>query len=406
MACGDTSSICLPIEAERSQHAPLTRVALMLFAIAAGVSVANIYCAQPLLDVLAQEFGFSKSSVGSVISVTQIGYALGLLFIVPLGDVLNRRGLVLSQLFLSAVALAIVSFAHTKQMLLIGLFLVGLLAVVVQVLVAFAASLAPPEKRGSAVGTVTSGVVLGILLARVVAGAVSDLGGWRAVYIASMLLTLLLAGALTRILPNSKAEMRSSYAQLLRSTFALYRTTPILRIRAALAFLIFAAFSALWTSLVLPLSEPPHPLSRTAIGLFGLAGVVGAIAAGRAGHLADQGRGQWTTGCGLALLLISWSCIACLHRSFPALVIGITFLDFAVQAVHVTNQAMIFAARPEAKSRLVGAYMVFYSLGSGTGALAATKAYAAFRWSGVCMLGACISTVALGLWALTTRWSE
>ncbi len=406
MACGETPSMCSPVEVERSQPEQLTTVALMLFAIAAGVSVANIYCAQPLLDALAREFSFSKSSVGSVITVTQIGYALGLLFIVPLGDLLNRRSLVLSQLSLSAVALAVVSFARTKEMLLIGLFLVGFLAVVVQVLVAFAASFAPPEKRGSAIGAVTSGVVLGILLARVIARALSDLGGWRTVYFTSMVLTFLLAGALLGILPNSRVEMRSSYPHLLRSTFALYRTTPILRIRATIAFLVFAAFSTLWTSLVLPLSEPPHPLSRTAIGLFGLAGVAGAVAAGRAGHLVDQGRGQWTTGISLAVLLVSWLCIGCLHRSFVVLVIGIIFLDFAVQAVHVTNQAMIFAARPEAKSRLVAAYMVFYSLGSGTGALAATKAYAGFHWSGVCVLGACISTVALGMWALTAVRSE
>jgi predicted MFS family arabinose efflux permease len=315
--------------------------------------------------------------------VTQIGYAVGLFFIVPLGDLVNRRQLVLTQLLLSAIVLALVGFARSEGLFLICLFFVGLLAVVVQVLVAFAASLAPTEKRGRAVGTVTSGVVLGILLARVVAGALSDIGGWRAVYVTSSLLTLVLTGALFGIVPDSASEMRTSYAQLLRSTFKLYGTTPILRVRATIALLLFAAFSTLWTSLVLPLSETPHPLSRTAIGLFGLAGVAGAVAAGRAGHLADQGRGQWTTGLGLGILLISWTCIACLHRSLLTLVIGIILLDFAVQAVHVTNQSMIFAARPEAKSRLVAAYMVFYSVGSGVGAAAATRTYAAFHWAGV-----------------------
>jgi predicted MFS family arabinose efflux permease len=234
MGCGISSSICSPIEAEGSQPAQLTRVTQLLFAIAAGVSVANIYCAQPLLGALAQEFGFSKSSVGSVITVTQIGYALGLLFIVPLGDLLNRRRLVLSQLSLSAIALAVVSFAHAREMLLIGLFLVGLLAVVVQVLVAFAASLAPPEKRGSAVGAVTGGVVLGILLARVVAGAVSDFGGWRAVYLTSMLLTLLLTGALLGILQirglRCEARMRTFSAQLLRFTAQLPSCASVQRL--------------------------------------------------------------------------------------------------------------------------------------------------------------------------------
>ena len=406
MSCGKHLAACSRIEVERSQPEQLTRAALLLFALAAGISVANIYCAQPLLDAMAQEFGFNRSSVGAVILVTQIGYAVGLLLIVPLGDLLNRRRLVLTQLSLSAIVLALVGFAHSEELLLIGLFFVGLLAVVVQVLVAFAASLAPVEKRGRTVGTVTSGVVLGILLARVVAGALSDIGGWRAVYLTSSLLTLVLTGALFRIVPDSKPEMRSSYPQLLRSTFALYRTTPVLRVRATIALLLFAAFSALWTSLVLPLSEPAHPLSRTAIGLFGLAGVAGAVAAGRAGHLVDQGRGQWTTGIGLGLLLISWACIACLHQSLLMLVIGIILLDFAVQAVHVTNQSMIFAARPEAKSRLAAAYMIFYSVGSGVGALAATTTYAAFHWSGVCALGASFSMTALAIWALTRSMSQ
>jgi predicted MFS family arabinose efflux permease len=387
----------MPCVAEKPS-VQISRRVLLLFAFAAGVSVANIYCAQPLLDSMSREFGFTPSSAGSIIAVTQAGYAAGLIFIVPLGDLLNRRRLIVSQLTLSALALAVVGLAQIKELLLLGLFFVGLLAVVVQVLVAFSASLVAPESRGRAVGTVTSGVVLGILLARVVAGALSDLGGWRSVYLASSLLTLLLAYALHRVLPDSRAEVQSSYAQLLRSTFALYRTTPILRVRAALAFFLFAAFSTLWTSMVLPLSAGTPPLSHTAIGSIGLAGVAGAIAAGRAGRLADQGRGQWTTGVALGLLLVSWICIGCLHRSFLAFLLGVVVLDFAVQAVHVTNQSMIFAARPEAKSRLVAAYMVFYSLGSGAGAFASTTIYGAFQWRGVSVLGACISAAALLMW--------
>jgi predicted MFS family arabinose efflux permease len=406
MLCEESSTTYSQFEAERSRPARFTKFVLLLFAITAGVSVANIYCTQPLLDTLAEEFGFSRQSIGSIITIAQFGYAMGLLFIVPLGDLLNRRRLVLSQLYLSAIVLVLVSFAHAKPMLLIGMFFVGLLAVVVQVLVAFAASLTLPEERGHAVGTVTSGVVLGILLARTAAGILSDIGGWRTVYFTSALLTLLLACALFRVLPTSKTGMQSSYTQLLRSTFALYFTTPVLRIRAAIAFLVFAAFSTLWTSLVLPLSAPPHPLSHTAIGLFGLAGVAGAVAAGRAGRLVDRGWGQWTTAAGLGLLLVSWIFIAFLHHSLPTLILGIILLDFAVQAVHVTNQSMIFAARPEAKSRLVAAYMVFYSLGSGVGALAATRTYAAFHWSGVCALGACISTAALGIWASTSSKAQ
>ena len=279
---------------------------------------------------------------------------------------------------------------------------------VVQVLVAFAASLAPPEERGRAVGTVTSGIVLGILLARTASGILSDLAGWRSVYLISALLTLLLACALFHVLPEPEPQIRGSYPRLLHSVVELYLTLSILRVKAFITLLIFAAFGTLWTSLVLPLSAPPHSLSRTAVGLFGLAGVAGAVAAGRAGRLADQGFGQWTTGISLGLLLVAWLFIACLHRPFVMLVIGIVLLDFAVQAVHVTNQSMIFATCPEAKSRLVAAYMIFYSLGSGLGAYASTKTYAAFHWAGVCELGACFSAAALGVWAttLTVRREE
>lgn len=400
MRCEESTEALPPIQVEGREKA-LSRPVLLLFATAAGLSVANIYCAQPLLEVLAVEFGFGKASVGSVITFTQVGYALGLFFIVPLGDLLNRRRLILCQLSLSAVALVVVYSAVSRSALLIAMFFVGLLAVVAQVLVAFAASLAPPEERGSAVGTVTSGIVLGILLARTASGILSDVAGWQSVYLVSAVLTLLLASTLFHVLPEREPPTRGSYPKLLRSVLELYLMLPILRARAFIALLLFAAFGTLWTSLVLPLSEPPYSLSRTVIGLFGLAGVTGAVAAGRAGRLADQGFGQWTTGISLGLLLVSWIFLACLHRPFVMLVIGIVLLDFAVQAVHVTNQSMIFAVRPEAKSRLVAAYMIFYSLGSGLGAYASTMTYAAFHWVGVCVLGACFSAAALGVWATT-----
>ncbi len=380
----------------------LTRPALLLFAVAAGVSVANVYFAQPLLDEVSIQFGFDTASAGLVVTVTQIGYALGLFLIVPLGDWLDRRRLVLSQLALSAVALTVVSFNTSKATLLFAMFFVGLFAVVVQVLVAFAAGLALPEQRGSAVGAVTGGVVLGILLARTIAGVISDIAGWRSVYLCSAVVTLLLACALYRVLPSSTSnDTTPSYLQLLRSVVELFLSSRILRIRACIALLLFASFGTLWTSLVLPLSSSPLSLSHTVIGLFGMAGMAGAVAAGRAGFLADRGWGQWTTGVGLALLFGSWLPIGYLHQSLIALTVGIVILDFAVQAVHITNQSVIFAAHPEARSRVVAAYMIFYSAGSGIGAIASTKVYAHFGWTGVCTLGMCISTVAFAFWALT-----
>jgi predicted MFS family arabinose efflux permease len=376
----------------------LSRSHLLIFAIAAGMSVANVYYAQPLLDSMALSIGLTKSSAGLLITVTQCGYALGLFFIVPLGDVFDRRRLVVCQMAGSATALAMAGLSRSSAMLLLSLFAVGILAVVVQILVAAAASFAPVERRGSAVGTVTSGVVLGILAARTISGLVSDLAGWRSVYLLSAFCMVLLASVMTRIMPKGQVNAPGSYIKLLASSVALYRTMPLLRLRAAIGFFIFAAFGTLWTSLVLPLSRSPYNLSRTSVGLFGLAGLAGAVAAGPAGKLADSGKSRFVTGVSLILLIVSWIPIGLLDRSFVLLIIGIVLLDFAVQAVHVTSQSMIFPANPEAKSRLVATYMLFYSCGSAIGAISATEVFAMSGWHGVCILGSIFSAGAFAMW--------
>jgi predicted MFS family arabinose efflux permease len=387
---------------ESVPESSMSRRVALLFAIACGLAVANIYYAQPLLDAISSEFGISHSSVGVVITITQVCYALGLLLLVPLGDFLNRRWLITGQMLLSVLALIVVGTSPSSTVLFIGIATVGLLAVVTQTLVAFAAALADSAERGRVVGLVTSGIVIGILLARSFAGVLTDLAGWRSVYLVSAALTLIMACVLFRVLPHDKHKSESiSYLQLLRSMLTLFAQERILRIRAALALMIFTAFSILWTSLVLPLSAPPLSLSHTAIGAFGLAGVAGALAASRAGRLADRGLGQKTTGVALVLLLISWLPISYTQHSLLALVVGIVLLDLAVQAVHVTNQSMILTLHPEAGSRLTAGYMIFYSIGSATGSIASTSIYAYAGWNGVCLLGAIVSALALLFWSLT-----
>ncbi|WP_329164704.1 MFS transporter [Streptomyces sp. NBC_01267] len=383
----------------------LSRGVTLLFAVACGTAVANVYFAQPLLVTLGHDFSISTATVGAVVTLTQIGYGLGLFFLVPLGDLLDSRRLIAVQLLLLATALTAVGTAGTATLLLVGLATVGLLAVVTQTLVAFAASLAAPEERGRVVGLVTSGVVTGILLARTVSGLLADLAGWRSVYLASAVLTCVIALALYRLLPsrNSAPSAPEGYGQLLRSTLTLFARERLLRVRALLALLIFAAFSALWSSVALPLSAPPFSLSHTEIGAFGLAGAAGALAATAAGRLNDRGFAQRTTGLGLALLTVSWLPLAFTRHSLWALAVGVIVLDLAVQAVHVTNQTLIYALHPEAGSRLIGGYMVFYSIGSASGAVASTTLYAVAGWTAVCALGAGISLLALFLWAVTRR---
>ncbi|PFB25993.1 MFS transporter [Bacillus cereus] len=387
-----------------NQQPSMSHALALLFATACGMSVANIYFAQPLLDQLSKEFSINHSIIGIVITVTQIFYGLGLLLLVPLGDLLNQRRLIVGQMLLSTTALVIVGTASSSIVLFAGMALVGLLAVVTQTLVAFAATIASPTERGRVVGIVTSGIVIGILLARTFAGILTDVAGWRSVYLFSAALMLLMVFMFIKMLPNVEREVKSlSYPQLIRSVLALFIQERTLRVRSVLAMLIFADFSILWTSLVLPLSTSPIALSHSAIGAFGLVGVAGALAAARAGKLADQGYGQRTTGIALALLLISWLFISYIEQSLIALVIGIVLLDLAVQAIHVTNQTMILPLHTEARSRLTAGYMVFYSIGSAGGSIASTQIYAHFGWGGVSLLGASVSAFALLFWAMTRR---
>jgi len=386
------------------QSQPLKSSVVLLFAIACGLAVGNVYYAQPLLDAMAEAFSMSPATIGIVITLTQIGYGIGLVLLVPLGDLLNRRRLIVTQTLLSAAALLMIALAPSSVWLLLGMTLTGLLAVVTQVLVAYAATLAIPAQRGRVVGVVTSGIVVGILLARTIAGVMADLAGWRAIYLLSAGLTLLMALLLLRVLPkNEAAQPASRYGALIASVFSLFRQEPVLRQRAILALLTFASAMVLWTPMVLPLAAPPLSLSHSEIGLFGLAGAAGALAAARAGHLADRGLGQWVSGLSLLLMLASWLPIALTQYSLWALLLGVITLDLGLQAVHVTSQSMIYSVRPEAQSRLTAGYMLFYSIGSALGSITSTAMYAWAGWTGVCLLGAVINAVALSYWWLTLR---
>ncbi|WP_391487436.1 MFS transporter [Leclercia tamurae] len=376
-----------------------------LFAIASGLSVANVYYAQPLLDALARDFGISQAAVGGVITATQLGCALALLFLVPLGDRVDRRRLMAIQMVALIVALIAVGIAQPAPVLLAGMLAVGLLGTAMtQGLIAYAASAAAPHEQGRVVGTAQGGVFIGLLLARVFAGGISDLAGWRGVYFCASLLMLAIAIPLWRRLPVLPPASRTlSYPRLLASMLTLLREEKVLQVRGMLALLMFAAFNIFWSALVLPLSAPPYSFSHTAIGAFGLAGMVGALAAARAGEWADRGYARRTSGIALLALVLAWWPLSLMEVSLWALAIGIVLLDLGGQALHVTNQSLIFRTRPEAHSRLVGLYMLFYAVGSGLGAIGTTVTYAHFGWQGVCLLGALVSLLALVFWWLTQR---
>lgn len=381
----------------------MPRSLVLLFAAASGLSVANVYYAQPLLDVLARDVGISHGAVGGVVTATQTGCALALLLLVPLGDLVDRRRLMAVQLLALMAALVMVSVSQSAPLLLASMAAVGLLGTAMtQGLIAYAASAAAPHEQGRVLGAAQGGVFIGLLLARVFAGGVSDLTGWRGVYVSAALLMLVIALPLWRRLPPlPPVPSTMSYPRLIASMLTLLRQEKVLQVRGMLALLMFGAFNIFWSALVLPLSAPPYGFSHTVIGAFGLAGVVGALAAARAGRWADRGHGQRTSGAALALLLLAWWPLSLMGWSLWALVIGIVLLDLGGQALHVTNQSLIFRAHPEAHSRLVGLYMLFYAVGSGLGAIGTTVTYAHAGWQGVCLLGAAVSLLALCFWWVT-----
>ncbi|TXF99941.1 MFS transporter [Massilia arenae] len=378
-----------------------------LFATAAGMSVANVYYAQPLLDAVARDFSIPLAAVGGIVTATQLGCGLALLFVVPLGDLLERRRLMLAQAVLLAAILAAVAIVNSAPLLLAAMLLTGLLGTAMtQGLIAYAASSAAEHERGRVVGATQGGVFVGLLLARVVAGGIGDVAGWRGVYIGSAGAMLLLAALLWRRLPRlERSGTHMPYPALIASMLDLLRRHRVLQVRGVLALLMFAAFNVFWSALVLPLSAAPYSFSHTVIGAFGLVGAAGALAATYAGRLADRGLERQVTLGALLLLLLAWLPLALMPVSLWALVIGIVLLDLGGQAIHVTNQGMIFRSGSEAHSRLVGAYMLFYAVGSGLGAIASTQVYAYAGWTGVCLLGAGISLVALLFWTATRKLS-
>jgi len=374
---------------------------VLLLALACGAAVANMYYAQPLLHTLAVAFGVSNGTAGLLVTVTQAGYVIGLALLVPLGDLLDRRRLITTTMLFTAAAQVLAAAAPTFGLFAVAMLIVGITACMAQVIVPMASSLAAEHERGSVVGTVMSGLLIGILLARTVSGLIAGALGWRVVFAVAAVVMVALAATLRRFLSPVPSTQQMRYPALLRSVVRLVVEEPLLRQRMVLGGLAFGCFSILWTSLAFLLSGAPFHYGNTTIGLFGLAGVAGASAAPLTGRLADRGYGRLAATAALIILLGSWGLLALGRSSVPVLLAGIVVLDLGAQGIHISNQSTIYALRPEARSRLTTAYMVSYFLG-GTVLSAATSAlYSSGGWSAVCVLGAVTAGAALLIWLLS-----
>jgi predicted MFS family arabinose efflux permease len=388
--------------AEGGTHLDRRLVAVM--AVATGLTVANNYYAQPLLPAMAKSLGMSSATAGLIVTFAQGGYAVGLLFLLPLGDLVERRRLVVILSVATAAGLLCLGSAPSTLWLLPAAFAVGAVSVLAQVLVPFAASLAGEHERGRVVGMVMSGLLVGILLARTVAGWLAETGSWRVVYYVAATAMLAQAALLAWRLPTWRLRAELPYHRLVASVATLLGQEPVLRLRASFGFISFGTFSVLWTSLAFLLSRNYH-YSPGVIGMFGLVGAAGAGAASVAGRLADRGW-QWrNTGVCTGLLIVSWAALWAGARSIAALVIGLLVFDFAAQGLHITNQSEIYRLRPEARSRLNAAYMFLYFLGGATGSALSATLYGTMGWKGPCLAGAAFAAVGFILWAGATLLS-
>jgi predicted MFS family arabinose efflux permease len=383
-----------------SDQSGLGRGLVLLLALTCGAAVANLYYAQPLLDTLAHDFDVSNATAGLLVTVSQLGYVVGLALLVPVGDLRERRGLITVALVITALGLGVAAAAPGFLLFAAALGVVGVTSTVAQVIVPMASSLAAEDERGGVVGIVMSGLLIGILVARTVSGLVASAFGWRTVFVIAAVVMLVLAATLRRALPRVPPTAAGSYASLLRSVAGLVRTERVLRERMALGALSFGCFSALWTALAFLLAGAPYHYGNALIGLFGLVGVAGATAATVAGRLADRGWGTQTATAAIVVLLISWAPLAAGKTSVVALIIGIALLDLGIEGLHISNQSAIYALRPDARSRLNTAYMVSCFLGASLFSALAAAVFSSSGWIAVCVLGGATAAIALAIWVM------
>ncbi|TFW29554.1 MFS transporter [Massilia horti] len=364
-------------------------------AIACGMTVANIYYNQPMLGIIGSSFPDQRSVTGFVPTATQLGYALGLLLLVPLGDRIERRRLIVIQFAALALSLAAVALAPSAWLLVIASALVGVSTSVVQQILPFAAELSAPNRRGATIGIVMSGLLCGILFGRALAGVVAVHYGWRAMFWLGLILAILVGLVLAVALPTSPPKTKARYGELLGSLAALWREEPKLRIATMTQACVFGSFSALWTTLALHLDTHYH-LGADIAGLFGIIGAVGVLFAPFAGKIADRRGPHFVIGLASAAMLVSWLIFG-VWGSVAGLIVGVVLLDFGAQGSQVSNQHVIQALRPEARNRLNAIMMCGMFLGSALGSAGASVAWEFAGWTALCALGAIFSALALGV---------
>ncbi|MHC9176504.1 MFS transporter [Pseudomonas aeruginosa] len=374
-----------------------------LLAFIAGISVANIVYNQPLLECFRASFPENDSAIGLVPMVTSLGYAVGMMLLAPLGDKLDRRLIILLQIFFLSISLLLTAMAATLWVVVAASAAIGVFSTIAQQAVPFAAELAPTNERGAAVGIVMTGVLLGILLGRTFAGIIAHYFGWRAVFSTSVVFLVFSAIIVYRKLPHSTPTTKLPYLKLLVSMWALFSKISALRQASFTGASIFAAFSAFWPALTLLLVDEPFHLGPPAAGLFGLAGAAGALCAPYVGRMADKKGTRLIVTLGIALVILSFMIIMALRNSLVGLTIGVIVLDIGVQSAMVANQTRVYALDLGARSRLNTVYMTCYFIGGALGAWAGVASWNAAGWTGVCVVGLVFGLASAAIHLLSRR---
>jgi predicted MFS family arabinose efflux permease len=372
-------------EEENKQY--LTKSTLWLMTIGAGLVVANNYYNQPLLGMIARELGESEAATSKVAMFTQMGYAAGLLLIIPLGDMYRRKRIILIDFIFIIVSLLVFALSQSLTVMIIASFFIGLTSVVPQVFVPIAAQLSRPEDKGKNVGIVMSGLLVGILASRVFSGLVGEYLGWREVFYIAAGMMVVMAALIAWLLPDMRPTFSGTYGQLMRSIARYTKDLPALRLASLRGALGFGSFSIFWTTLTFRLEQAPFFQGSDVAGMLGLVGIAGALAASLGGYISGKVNKNVLIAISCSLMILSWVIFGVGGSSYIGLIIGIIFIDMGLQGMHVTNQTIVFSSHPEASNRLNTVYMVSYFVGGSVGTLVGGQAWQQYGWTGVITVG-------------------
>jgi predicted MFS family arabinose efflux permease len=388
---------------ESMERDRLSKGLIVLMAICTGLIVANIYYCQPLIVLISKGFGVAESKAGKVAFFTQAGYALGLLFFVPLGDKVERKRQILWMTGCAVVSLSFAALSPNLPSLEVASLMIGATSVIPQLILPLAAYLASPARTGKVIGTIMSGLLIGILLSRTLSGLIGAWLGWRGMFWVAAGLSFILLMIMQKAFPPSVPGFSGSYGSLMRSLVSLIREQPVLREAASINALGFATFGMFWTTMVLHLSGPPFNFHSDVIGLFGLAAAAGALAAPLVGGSADKRNPRIAIGYGLGLLFVSFILLYMFDSSVAGLIAGIILLDLAMQCIHVSNQSRVYALIPGARNRLNTVYMTVSFMGTSMGSFIGLYVWERAGWKGVCITGMVLATLAFVIFSATFR---